>query len=92
MRIAKKAVDVCGAEHQVMKFCEEAAECQEAVLKAFYGKDKVSHVAEEIADMEIMLEQMAIIFGCESKVRSWKKQKLLRLRELCGGDIGEGDD
>lgn len=82
MRIAQKAVEVYGSENQVMKFCEEAAECQEAVLKAFAGKDNTNHAAEEIADLEIMLEQLAIIFHCESQVRHWKRQKLERLRKL----------
>lgn len=82
MRITENAVKKFGAANQIMKFCQEVAECQEAVLKRAEGRDSLNHVAEEIADLEIMLEQLAIIFHCESHVRHWKRQKLERLRKL----------
>lgn len=39
------------------------------------------NIAEEMADVEIMLEQLNIIFGNKADVSEWKKIKLQRLEE-----------
>lgn len=49
------------------------------VSHCFDGKDKPSHVAEEIADVGIMLEQMALLFRCEEEVDRQRRYKLRRL-------------
>ena len=43
--------------------------------------ETITHVAEEIADVEIMLEQYKMIFYQESLVKEIKKDKLQRLAE-----------
>lgn len=39
------------------------------------------NIAEEMADVEIMLEQLNIIFGNKADVSEWKKIKLKRIEE-----------
>ena len=43
------------------------------------GAKKLASIAEEIADVEIMLEQMMVLHDCESLVAGYKKYKLDRL-------------
>lgn len=41
----------------------------------------VDHINEEMADAQIMLEQLTVIFKNESAVLQWKDRKLDRLKE-----------
>jgi len=73
---------------------EEMSELTKALLKlrrAEYeninGRDlhqEKNAVYEEIADVEIMVEQLKIMFDCYSDVESWKEAKLQRLSERLG--------
>ena len=41
---------------------------------------------DEMADVEIMLEQCKIMFQCDKEVNKWKQEKIKRLeRRLEGG-------
>ena len=42
--------------------------------------------AEEIADVEIMLEQMMMLFCCADDVRDWRRRKVARLKKRLDGD------
>lgn len=79
--INRAALSTYGAERQVRKCLEELSELGMAVSHCFDGKDKPSHVAEEIADVGIMLEQMAILFMCEDEVERMRRYKLRRLEQ-----------
>lgn len=41
-------------------------------------------IAEEIADVEIVLAQMKILHDCAEDVEQWKFRKLRRLKERMG--------
>lgn len=43
-------------------------------------------IAEEIADVEIMLEQMMMLFCCADDVRDWRRRKVARLKKRLDGD------
>ena len=45
------------------------------------GRDKLSHVAEEMADVHNMLDQWALHLGCEDEVERQKRYKLKRLEQ-----------
>ncbi|AOY78414.1 hypothetical protein BJL90_15980 [Clostridium formicaceticum] len=60
---------------------EEMSELQKELCKALRGNKVTGNIAEEIADVEIMLEQMKLLFGIESLVRANKIYKLERLDE-----------
>lgn len=42
---------------------------------------RVDHVAEEIADVRIMLDQLCMIFDIEARAGQWRYHKLQRLKE-----------
>ena len=78
-RIYREALETFGHEHQVRKLFEEMAELQVAICKTLDGRDDTAHVAEEIADVQIMLEQMEELFDCEYAVILRRRAKLARL-------------
>lgn len=72
-----KAIAKYGAEEQEGVAQEECAELIQAISKKHRGKQH--NIVEEIADVEIMLEQLKIINGCENEVKEIRKQKISRL-------------
>lgn len=79
--ILNLAISTYGDEAQEMMLLEEMSELQKEICKHWRGRDNARAIAEEIADVEIMLEQMKMIFGNESLVTIFREQKLLRLRD-----------
>lgn len=67
--------------HQRTVAIEEMAELQKELCKNIRGNNNEIEIAEEIADVEIMLEQMKLLFDIEKKVEEFKKYKLERLAE-----------
>ena len=49
------------------------------MCKHLRGKDNLTEIAEEIADVEIMLAQMKAIFSCAAMVEGWRQTKVDRL-------------
>jgi hypothetical protein len=45
------------------------------------GADNVHQIAEEIADVRIMLDQMELLHGCRVLVADYEQVKLLRLEK-----------
>lgn len=43
------------------------------------GRGTVNNIAEELADVQIMTEQMGLIFDCEDAVLFYRDQKTERL-------------
>ena len=90
-KILQKAIDTYGTEAQMMQCIEEMAELIQAINKYFrantdeeMAKAYVS-VIEEISDVQIMLEQMRILFG-DKAVDEQITAKLGRLeKRLKGG-------
>lgn len=86
--ILGKAVETYGTESQVDMAIEEMSELTKALLK--YRRASKTNIGiaqahfdiqEEMADVEIMLDQLKILFGdpiCE------RKKKLERLKERLG--------
>ncbi|MEM5769981.1 MAG: hypothetical protein AAGU32_17105 [Bacillota bacterium] len=77
-----RALSKWGAEPQTRMVYEEMAELQKELCKHSRGADNRAAIAEEIADVLIMLEQMMVLHDCESLVDGFKKCKLFRLEEL----------
>lgn len=62
---------------------EETAELQDVLCKFLRGHvdgDTLANIAEEIADVGIMLDQMAIEFEVEDAVAEQRAYKVRRLR------------
>ena len=85
-----------GEPHQLLIAFEEMAELTKAISKAIrYSREgHKSHICEEIADVEIMLEQVKMIFDIDDgDVEMWRLDKIVRLRRTLGilpkEDMGE---
>lgn len=75
------ALSTYGAEAQTLMVMEEMAELQKELCKHARGKNNQFAIAEEIADVLIMLDQMMVFYGCEEIVDKYKQEKLERLEE-----------
>ena len=71
-------IEEYGRDKQVIKAVEECAELQQRLCEAFTKRTKIELIAEEIADVTIMLEQLKIIFDCSSDVEYWIENKIQR--------------
>lgn len=72
-----------GAQAQITMAFEEMAELQDVLCKFLRGRvdgDTLVNIAEEIADVGIMLDQMAIEFKVEDAVAEQRAYKVDRLR------------
>ena len=77
----KTVVDTYGKQ-QVIVAIEELSELQKELCKALRCKVNFDNITEEIADVEIMLEQMKIYFAInENEVEGMKKLKIKRTKE-----------
>lgn len=77
--VLQRALDTWGAEAQTRMMFEEMAELQKELCKWLRGLGDREHIAEEIADVEIMLDQMKLLHNCADEVKSWRLRKLGRL-------------
>ena len=82
--IYRLALDSYGPEAQTLLMMEEMSELQKELCKNARGSHNRDAIAEEIADVLIMLEQMMILHQCSSVVGVMKEMKLQRLRERLG--------
>ena len=75
--IYKAAIQTFGAEAQERVAIEECAELITAINHKHRGREH--NIPEEIADVEIMLEQLKIINNCHATTAQIKAQKIHRL-------------
>ena len=68
-----------GEERQIIKCLEELGELQQVICKVMYNEDTMEHMAEEIADVTIMLEQMRMIFCINDRVCEYMDEKVKRI-------------
>ena len=77
-----QAIRHFGKAHQQIKAVEELGELQQAILKGLDNplRRDVKNIIEEVADVEIVLEQIKLIFELNSKeINAVKDKKILRL-------------
>ena len=77
METLKLAITTFGDEAQENVAVEECAELIKAICNKHRGRPH--NIAEEIADVEIMLEQLKIINECSLDVAKIRKDKIERL-------------
>ena len=78
--VCAQAVDIYGTEAQIWMAIEEMSELSNAIAK--HRRDRVTRedVCEEIADVAIMMIQLATIFGPE-EVNDFLDEKINRLEK-----------
>lgn len=80
-RLYRDTINKYGEEYQTAVAIEEMAELQKELTKALRGTPSRDHITEEVADVEIMLEQVKMIHGItDAQLADWKKQKRHRLK------------
>jgi hypothetical protein len=83
--VYERALIKWGEANQSVVAIEELSECQKEICKQLRGIGDTEHMAEEIADSIIMLEQLQMIFGIGNLVSRYMDEKIQRL----DGRIGE---
>lgn len=83
----KDAINTFGREKQVIVAIEELSELQKELCKSLRHIGDADNLQEEIADVEIMLEQLRIIYDLsEIEINHWKETKLNRLHRRLYGE------
>lgn len=80
-----KAIDKYSPVMQSVVAMEEMGELIQEISKDLRGKGDIAHLAEEIADVQIMLDQLMIMHDCSWKVGEIKAAKVARLRDRLEG-------
>lgn len=93
--ICRKTVETFDIDIQQIVAIEELGELIQAISKIarweYDGKnleelsDVQDNLAEEIADVEIMLEQLKHMNGCHIQAEDYKKKKIARLASYIEG-------
>lgn len=77
--ILQAAINTYGANKQVDMVIEEMAELTKALLKQRRPGGQCRDVLEEMADVQIMLDQLKLIYGWDREV---EMDKLVRLQRM----------
>lgn len=80
-KVYTDALTTFGANCQLVVALEEMSEVQKEICKALRGEINPAHLAEELADATIMLEQVRQIFGLNEPVCEMMDSKILRLQK-----------
>lgn len=95
IEVCEKAIEKYGEKHQIIKSVEEMSELTKALCKYFECTDKrmepiiLDSIDEEMADVEIMMQQLKMIFRNDEQIEARRKEKIERLeRRLKGGIYG----
>ena len=75
----EKIIEHYGVAAQKVKAIEELSELQKEIAKDLIGQGNIENVAEEIADVQIMLRQLQMIYGIDySDLNKIMSEKTLR--------------
>lgn len=80
--IEKRAIHTYGENSQVDKAIEEMSELTKALLKYRVGFATLDEIREEAADVQIMLEQLRILYGGTADMEEYKLNRLWARMEV----------
>ena len=86
-KVYQAALRKWGADLQTMMAVEEMSELTKEICKIKRGKMDPDAIADEIADVTIMLEQLREIYGLNDAVCDHMDAKILRLQSRVGGAL-----
>lgn len=82
LKIYLMFINLWGVNLQLVMAIEEMSELQKEMTKAIRGKQRISAIIEEVSDVQIMLEQIKLIFNIsENEITSVIDFKLNRSLE-----------
>lgn len=96
MNVLERAIKTYGEDAQIDKAIEEMSELIKALLKLRYARDGyerdiiMDSVDEEMADVQIMWIQLAMIFKNTLRVDAWQGKKIDRLDRRIRKDVKNG--
>ena len=79
--VMEKAIETYGKQNQIMVAIEEMSELTKELSKNHRGNDNISAISEEIADVQITLAQLQMIFNNRDEVGVFWRQKIQRLQK-----------
>lgn len=86
--IFEAAIATYGEKSQKLMLIEEMSELTKEICKDFRRQGNITAIAEEIADVEIMLEQAKMIYSADNEfyklVDAARKYKVDRLKKRLG--------
>lgn len=82
INICKRAVETYGKTHQIVICAEELAGLIKELSKNVQDHENLPQIAEKVANVEIMLEQIKIIFDLHKAVSAARLNKLRRLQSM----------
>lgn len=80
----KEIIKYYKSQHQTLKLAEESVELADASFKLYKnkGEEDVEHLIEEIADVEVLIDQLKIIYPeMEKRIPEYKTKKVKRQLE-----------
>lgn len=80
-RVYGKALCAYGMEKQLTVAIEEMSELTKEICKLFRGQQNTEAIAEEAADVTIMMEQIRYILNINNEVCTMMDMKIERLAE-----------
>lgn len=86
-KVYQAALNKWGVDLQTMIAVEEMSELTKEICKIKRGKMDLDALADEIADVTIMLEQLREIYGLNDAVCDHMDAKILRLQSRVGGAL-----
>ena len=81
LKTVYKAIETYGAKHQKIIAIEEMAELMKELVKSIRGESNRANIIEEIADVEIMMQQLSLIYNCTFEVIEMRRKKIERLKK-----------
>lgn len=81
-QVYDKALETFGPATQSTVALEELAEAQKEICKMLRGQGNLDHLAEEVADATIMLEQIRVLYDINDRVCEYMDEKVSRLLGL----------
>lgn len=81
MGIIKRVVEHYGKDKQLNVCIEELSELIKELCKDKRGQGNPDHIAEEMADVRIIMAQLDEIYQNTAAVATWTNRKMLRLEQ-----------
>ena len=78
LKIYKDAIDFFGNTSQKIMVIEEMSELTKELCKELRDRGNIEDIADEVADVEITLAQIKMIYGIDTLVEEHKDYKLHR--------------
>ena len=81
LQVVNNAINHYGIFLQKLVAIEEMAELIKEIVKSFRGEKNRENIVEEIADVEIMMQQLSLIHDCTFDVVEMRRKKIERLKK-----------